>query len=299
MRLRTRGLLLLFAVLLLAGLILALTPWGQQKVPFDHAQMECFSGGHEIPWKVCLFTAQQGTNGGLAYYLHGIHLNEKRWDDDAYYTAMIQKSWADKEAKPPMIAGVSFGQVWLLTPPGKHKANGLLKVFTDEIVPAVESRTGKPSYRDVFGESMGGLNSLLLAFKTQGLFSRVASICPPVYKDSPFVSFPEIVDFLWRTGADPKILLTTMSLIRNYVSTTEEWEAISPAALVDRPLPNPMPELYLSGNLYDRYGNFEGAEYLAKRAIERGVRLHWHPLFGNHCVADPTSIADFLLNTPI
>ena len=54
------------------------------------------------------------------------------------------------------------------------------------------------------------------------------------------------------------------------------------------------PELYLSNGLYDKYGNFEGTEALAKLATEKGIKTRWHPLYGGHCAIDIASLADFL-----
>ena len=97
------------------------------------------------------------------------------------------------------------------------------------------------------------------------MFSKIASLCPGVYLDSPFSDY----------------------------STSEEWNAISPIPLIDH-ADQSYPELYLSCGLYDNYGNFEGTEALANLAIKRGVKTTWRPLYGGHCVIDVASLADFL-----
>jgi S-formylglutathione hydrolase FrmB len=269
--------------------------WGDQVVSYEPATKECFSGGISAIWKYCVYTARQGTNGGIAYLLHGRNLDENIWNDDTFYTALIQKLWAMSKDLPPRIVTVSFGPIWLLTPKNSQKNSGLIDIFTKELIPEIEKKLGNPSYRVVFGESMGGLNSLILGLRTQKLFQKVAALCPAVYTGSPFDSFSKIKEFIARTGADPKIIYGVMSLAKKYVSNQEEWESISPTKLIETSDPNFAPEFYLSSALYDAYGNFEGSEYLADRARLRGFKINWRPLYGGHCAVDVTSLADFLL----
>ncbi len=271
------------------------SPSGDQKVSYDPANKECFSGGSTSPWKYCIYSAKQGTNGGVAYLLHGRNLDEGIWNDDTFYTSLVQKVWATRNDKPPRIVSISFGPIWLLTPKMTKQKSGLLQILTDEVIPTIEKKIGSPKYRAVFGESMGGLNSLTLSLRTKNIFSKAAALCPGIYRGSPFDSLTEIQEFLKRTGADPKVIYGIRTLAKDYVSSQEEWDQISPGRLIEFAVPSETAELYLSTALYDKYGNFEGSEILAERAVARGFKMHWRPLYGGHCAVDITSLADFLL----
>ena len=83
-------------------------------------------------------------------------------------------------------------------------------------------------------------------------------------------------------------------MAKTYASNEEEFKQISPINLIKRADIH-FPALYLSCGLYDKYGNFEGTEALANLAILKGVKTHWHPLYGGHCAIDITSLADFLV----
>jgi S-formylglutathione hydrolase FrmB len=187
---------------------------------------------------------------------------------------------------------ISYGPVWLLTPKNSKVENGLLDDFIARL-PEIESKVGKPRHRILLGESMGGLNALISGLSRPEMFSKIASLCPGVYLESPFSDYSTLRAAMKRTGADPKIIFGVTQLAKKYVSTNEEWNTINPISLIERADPH-YPELYLSCGLYDNYGNFEGTEALANLAIKRGVKTTWHPLYGGHCAIDVASLADFL-----
>jgi S-formylglutathione hydrolase FrmB len=219
-------------------------------------------------------------------------MDDSIWNDDTYFTSLVQSYWQKSSTKPPTVVVVSYGNVWLLTPKNSKAESGLMDDFVARL-PEIESKTGKPRNRILLGESMGGLNVLILGLSHPNLFSKVASLCPGVYLDSPFSDFSTMRESVKRTGADPKIAFGILQMAKTYVSNEEEWNSISPIKLIER-ADDKYPDLYLSCGLYDKYGNFEGTEALANIAIKKGVKTKWHPLYGGHCAIDVASLADFL-----
>lgn len=286
--------LITFGLLLYFGWTALTTPMGAQKVHYTPANKECFDGDTEKTWKYCVYSAKQGTNGSLAYFLHGRNLDENVWNDDTLYTAQIQKYWADQQILPPKIVTISFGPVWLLTPKMTLPNSGLLNKFTEEIMPAIERQVGLPTRRLVFGESMGGINSLVLALTTKDLFAKVAVMCPVIYKTTPFADLSTIRDFLERTGADPRTIFGIRLLAHKYAANEDEWKKISPVELLETANPADVPEMYLSSGLYDKYGNYEAVEYFAERAQKRNFKISWYPQYGGHCVIDIKSLGEFI-----
>lgn len=272
------------------------SPHGNQKVQYVSSKKECFSGSGSAPWKYCVHSAvEKPSNGSIAYLLHGRNLDEQTWNDDTFYTSMIQRYWDEHAETVPTVVTVSFGPIWLLTPKGGAPKSGLAKVFIDEVIPHVEAKVGTPKSRILFGESMGGLNTLLIGLTQPGLFQKIASLCPAVYVGSPFASLDEIHEFLKRTGADPKAVFGVIQIAKEYFATDQEWQNSNPLKLIENVDPKLAPEMYLSCGLYDVYGNFEGNELLAQKAKTRGVRIEWHPLYGGHCATDVSSLAEFLM----
>lgn len=272
------------------------SPLGDQKVSYTPSKKECFSISGSRPWKYCVhIPANAHVNGSIAYLLHGRNLDEQVWNDDTFYTAMIQRYWEDKKVTPPTVVTVSFGPIWLLTPKGKTAKSGLSEIFENEVIPEVERRVGKPKSRIIFGESMGGLNSLLISLRNPSLFQKVASLCPPVYSGSPFAPLSEIQAFLKRTGADPKAVYGVIQLAKDYFADEDEWNQASPLKKIERIDPKSSLEIYLSCGLYDIYGNFEGSESFAELAQSRGIKIHWRPIYGGHCATDVSSLAEFLI----
>lgn len=287
-----------FTLLLLAGLCTYSwqrwsQPWGDQAVKFTPAQQEC---GQEGQLRYCINQDSGGVNGDWLYHLHGRKLEETIWNDPSYMTAMIQGAWQQMGQRPPTVVTLSYGPVWLLTPKGKAEASGLLEQIRTDMA-AIEARHGRPARRMLLGESMGGLNALILGLSQPEHYAKVAALCPGVYVDSPFAPPSQLMAALERTGTDPKIGFGVVRLARQYVTSDAEWQRISPLALIENDLPasSPRPQLYISNGLYDRYGNFEGSQRLTERARARGWPIEWHPIYGGHCASDIASLARFLL----
>lgn len=267
-------------------------PWGNQAVNFTPAHQQC---GQEGSLRYCVHRAAGGVNGDVLYHLHGRNLEAEIWNDPTYFTAMVQGYWQSTGLLPPTVVSLSYGPVWLLAPKGQAEHSGLLDTIWPHIN-AIEARIGPPRRRLLMGESMGGLNSLVLGLSQPQRFDKVAALCPNVYLDSPFTPFGQIREAVMRTGADPRIGFGIWRLARRYVSNDEEWRRMSPLALIEATaLQDARPSLYLSGGLYDRYGLYEGVERLAQRAVQRGLPTDWHPLYGGHCAIDVASLGAFLV----
>jgi pimeloyl-ACP methyl ester carboxylesterase len=290
----TRKLLIFFSLLLTGYLTwnYFTSPTGSQKVIFTPANPQHFTVGK---LNYTIYRAETGVSDNVIYHLHARNLDASIWNDDTYFTSLVQAYWQKALIKPPTVVVVSYGPVWLLTPKNSQVESGLLDDFIARI-PEIESKVGKPSRRILLGESMGGLNVLILGLSHPKIFSKIASLCPGVYLESPFSDYSTQRAGMKRTGADPKIVYGVTQLAKKYVSNDEEWKAINPISLIER-ADQTYPELYLSCGLYDKYGNFEGAEALANLAIKRGVKTKWHPLYGGHCAVDIASLADFLASS--
>lgn len=267
-------------------------PWGAQAVGFEPASRQCSQEG---PLRYCVYTAAHGVNGDVLYHLHGRHLDAEVWNDPTYFTALLQSYWQHAGVRPPTVISLSYGPVWLLAPKGAAEHSGLLDAIGPDIS-AIEARMGRPKRRLLMGESMGGLNSLVLGLSQPAHFEKVAALCPAVYLDSPFTPLGQIREAMVRTGADPRIVFGIWQLSRRYVSDAEEWRRFSPLALIEgAAVQEARPSLYLSAGLHDRYGLYEGTERLAQRAAQRGMPTEWHPLYGGHCAIDIASLGAFLV----
>ena len=267
-------------------------PWGAQAVSFKPAEQEC---GQEGQLRYCVHRAAGGVNGDVVYHLHGRNLEAEVWNDPTYFTALLQAYWQNAGLLPPTVISLSYGPVWLLASKGQAGSSGLLDTIWRDIS-AIEARVGPPKRRLLMGESMGGLNSLVLGLSQPKYFDKVAALCPAVCTESPFTPLSQILEGITRTGADPRIVFGIWQLSRDYVANAEEWSRFSPLALIENAsVQHTSLSLYLSAGLYDRYGLFEGTERPAQRAVQRGVPTDWHPLYGGHCAIDVVSLGTFLV----
>jgi pimeloyl-ACP methyl ester carboxylesterase len=262
---------------------------GAQKVTFVPATKTCdaIEG-----LRYCVYRAGGTGNGDVVYHLPGRNLDEHVWNDDTYWTAMIQSQWQTSGTRTPIVVAISYGPTWLLSPKGQTTDSGLLEDFMGKL-PAIEAKIGQPKRRILVGESMGGLNVLVAGLTYPRQFAKIASLCPGVYRTSPFDPISKMKSALVRTGADPKIGFGVWLMSKKIVTNEAEWKRIAPLELIKRAGPQ-YPALYLSNGLYDGFGNFEGTQQLASDALARGVQIEWHPLYGGHCAIDVPSLARFL-----
>ena len=264
---------------------------GEQAVTFTPAGQSC---GSLDDLHYCINRPTHPGQGDLVYHLHGRRLSAESWNDPTYFTAMVQGEWQRLGLPAPTVVTLSYGPEWLLTPSGSAARSGLLDRIGPQIA-QLEAQIGPPRRRLLVGESMGGLNALVLGLSQPGRFDKVAALCPGVYLDSPFASLDTLRQSLQRTGADPKIAASVWWLARQHVASEADWARVSPLALLETlAQESKRPALYLSCGLYDRYGNFEGTQQLATRARQLGIPTDWHPLYGGHCAIDVTSLARFL-----
>jgi len=197
------------------------SPTGNQKVVFTPARAERFTSGN---LNYTIYRAENGVSDDVIYHLHGRNLDASIWNDDTYFTSLVQAYWQRSSIKPPTVVVVSYGPVWLLTPKNSKEESGLMDDFIARL-PEIESKVGEPRHRILLGESMGGLNVLILGLSHAEMFSKIASLCPGVYLESPFSDYSTQKAGIKRTGADPKIIFGVTRLAKQYVSNDEEWKA--------------------------------------------------------------------------
>jgi S-formylglutathione hydrolase FrmB len=272
-----------------------LEPRGSQRVVYTPAARTCETAPEGFTF--CVFRAAQGTDGRVVYHLHGRNLDATAWNDDTYYTSMIQARWAELGRTPPVVVGVSFGNLWLLAEKNPAPRSGLLEVFRDRVLPAVEARIGPPRARVLLGESMGGINALAAGLALPGTFTRVVSLCPTLFETSPFADDAAVEAALEATGADPKRVLALRHIADEYFADEAAWRAFSPNERVRPPASAPAngPDFYVSVGLYDAYGSYAGALAFVRDARSAGHRVTWRPLYGGHCAVDVDSVALALL----
>lgn len=265
---------------------------GRQEVHFIKANKECFKGGEH--WRYCVYTTDNHQDDVYLYVLHGKDMSEEYWNDSSQYPAQIQKYWQEQSMRPPKVITISYGPLWFITPKMTKKDTGLLENFRNEVFQTIEKRLGEPKYRMLVGDSMGGINTLTLTFYMGELFQRVAVLCPPLYDLSPFSSWSDIWEFIKKTGARPKSMMTVFTVARVLFTNDDEWKKFSSIELMRQADAKKLPTMYVSSGLYDEFGNYDGVLELVSEAQKKGVNLQWRPLFGGHCAADIPSLAEFL-----
>lgn len=257
--------------------------------PIPSVEMECFSKELPISWSYCLNSVPFSTNNTIVYHFHGRRGNESWWNDDTYYTGDLYREWSNLKIDPPIVVSVSYGPLWLLD------SNNLMEVFLKDTLPEIESNIEKPiSNRLVVGESMGGVNAILLWLSAGEMFEGAASLCPPLPTITPQASFADMFAYLEESNTTWQKAAMMIVMGRYLFPDEESWAVNNPIEVAKNTDFGSKGPLYLSCGAKDDWGCMLGSNELKTTAMNRGANVLWHPRPGGHCDIDNTSLAKFL-----
>jgi pimeloyl-ACP methyl ester carboxylesterase len=223
-------------------------------------------------------------------------LSEKTWGETNYYPEMLRTYWKEQHWDAPRVIAVSFGPQWLLVDKNSSPMSGLLDLFMTRAIAFLEKKTGPVwGRRLLVGESMGGFNASVVAFKKGKFFSKAAILCPAITKVTPFSTSQEIDDYIQRTGATRRLVEGIQKLSLAFFPDPQSWKAGSPLELLASHSSQPLPILYMSCGLRDEYGFYEGVSFFVKESRKKGIGINWNPLYAGHCGVDIKSLAQFLI----
>lgn len=245
-------------------------------------------------------------NRDILYYFHGNGGSELDWNDPVSLTGQLQKEFKKNRRPTPTVISVSFGPTWVFAHKNASPASGLLELFTQQIMPALEaSLGGLKGRRLVMGISMGGFNTLQLAMRTS-LFRKAAAICSPMGTVSPFGSAEDLQKYIeaslaWQYYKEtPNVVIDAVkemiSLAQYFYPSPQDWQQADPLALARQTSIKDLPVMYVAAGYYDKYALYEATEKFAESLQRKRARIEWRPQWGGHCAADIPSLAAFLLN---
>jgi hypothetical protein len=262
-------------------------------VPIQGLEAECFQEETPVPWSFCINRTAQSNNRDIIYYFHGRNGAATWWNDQTYYTGEVQQFWADAGIAAPTVVGVSFGRLWLFT----GGDAGVLPIFTNHVIRRVEAQLNQPVNRRLaVGESMGGLNALVLGFKSNGLFQKVAALCPPLPPLSPSSSLSEGLAYVHRSSTSWQRAAMLRWFANSFYPTETDWREGHPVPLSAQPMTTLQPEFYLSCGLKDDWGCFEGGKLIVNNLRQKNVAIEWKVEAGGHCDVNAASLARFLVD---
>ncbi|MFZ4715375.1 MAG: alpha/beta hydrolase-fold protein [Bacteriovoracaceae bacterium] len=258
--------------------------------------MKCFEEEKPIKWSFCINKVNSSKSTDLIYYFHGRNGAANWWNDKTYYTGKIHELWLKKGIEPPIVASISFGKLWLLVEREDEEHGGLYRVFLDYVMKRVEQEINNPiHHRSAMGESMGGVNTLMMAMKTKNVFNKAASLCAALPTVSPYASLKEIYDYVNRSSTSLKRALMMFWFSKKFYPTEEIWENNDPLQLSKKNTSAGSPSIYISCGEKDEWGCMEGSKLFVKNIGRTGGEIHWFSRPGGHCDIDTESLSNFLV----
>lgn len=259
---------------------------------FTYAAEPSCSSRHwgDIQAKYCIDKPVSGDSDTVIVYFHGLGGSEKEW----FTSPEMQTIRAELRTRKfdPWVITISYGKAWILT----EVPNGLLFPKTvNELLPDLFDSI-KPrgfAHKYLAGASMGGLNTSQVMLKRPQMFDKYMLICPAITTLGPWAPERDVLEYLWRTGAQAKRVAFMLQWARMEFPRASDWLNHSPLTLADRSLA--LPPVYLSCGLKDEFGFQEGAQELYAKIRPKSSNAWWVPIpNGTHCAVDAKSIVDFL-----
>jgi S-formylglutathione hydrolase FrmB len=243
-----------------------------------------------VAWAVCFHEPPDADPSHLLIHFHGRRGNEAWWNDAEAYSGELYEVWRAQRVRPPIVASVSFGPLWLLV--NQASEGPTLSLFEREVLPRIEASLRQPvARRSVVGESMGGVNALMVGVRGER-FQRAAALCPPIYEASPATGPFEIPSLARRLGLSPSQALLVTGLARRLYPDESVWRASDPLQALTR---TPRTAFYVTCGAADPWRCMPGATRFADTVRGLGGSVDWVPRPGGHCDVDVESLARFLV----
>jgi hypothetical protein len=78
-------------------------------------ETECSEVAGSVRFTLCVHRTSGSTSRDLVIHLHGRRGDATWWNDREYYTGEVHAAWMRAGTAAPVVVGVSFGPLWLLT----------------------------------------------------------------------------------------------------------------------------------------------------------------------------------------
>jgi pimeloyl-ACP methyl ester carboxylesterase len=155
-----------------------------------------------------------------------------------------------------------------------------------------------PGSIELYGESMGGFNSLQVFARHPEYFNRVALICPAGTRVSPFAPLSDWLVNMQEEAASPVLSIAFRETLTAAFGGEDQWEQQSPImylATSYRPMAVRQP-IYLATVAGDKFGFTLVEDTLTSMLQSEGHQVTRNETFSSaHCFVNPAPLAAFLL----
>lgn len=264
----------------------------------DGVEKTCGQSQSQAPTPVaytyCVSITPGSQNPDVLYYMHGGGGDADSWKGNKN---PISKAWLRENFQAPTVIEISFGPFWVLTPQLGTPESGLLEVFTEELMPSLESRfLAKPvGARRLYGFSMGGSNTAMLLINRPDLFKSAVLRSPAIPGVSPHATEAEFEAYSKRSGISVDSIKGLSGFLTELLPTNEDFEKYAPLQAGKRLLNSKTPPMLITLGKKDEAYYFGGQEF-ADAAIANGVNVQLEVFpEGDHFAGNPEAAAHFLI----
>jgi pimeloyl-ACP methyl ester carboxylesterase len=247
-------------------------------------------------FRYCIYHPPFGTledTDSVMYFLHLGSGDEKTWRTIPI-SRVFYGEFRRRGLKAPTVMSVSFGPYWTLFDEGGGRlVSPVMSDFLNRAMPWLESKTGTPKRRYLWGMSQGGLNAALVIFKEPKLWSGAVLECPALYGLDVFAPASTKESYAAAHGLDVNRLQYGLDLVSNRISGQAQWKKQDPLIRAAHP-PAYLPPIFIDCNRSDNMGFNDGARLFADTLRTHGKKVIFQEESGPHCAVDPLPPSRFI-----
>jgi pimeloyl-ACP methyl ester carboxylesterase len=266
-------------------------------VPFSvAASPECQKEKLPHHGKVCFFPGEGTLKKHVLYYFHGAFGSQHDW---AYrdIPTKIQSEWKRLHLGSPSVIAISYGRVWLATPPKFFGINADPSYLDKEELLQLESRLnlGQVQSRWIYGDSMGGHTAWQFALRYPELFNKVVSICSAQMSVSPFQKPKQLRTYAKITEGTFPAVLSVASMFRSSYKSEEIWDRESTMGLLKEFQPPQNTTYLIMTVMNDLFGFSPSNQEIYETLRIKGAKIDFFKEEGKHCHPPVREIVDFFV----
>ena len=288
-----------FMLPMLAPVLSGASDW--VPIPLENVKTSCYQESEPLSWTWCVHKMEHQSQDTILYHLHGRRGAANWWNDKEYFSGDVMNLWDRQDLVPPTVVGISFGPLWLLqdeeSMSGEAPPIGLL---TEQLIPKIEIQLGlKIKKRMVVGESMGGVNALMLLAHASGSFARVAALCPPLSQLPPDAALTDIFKKVTDSSLSLKRALLLSAMGRYFYPESDRWYKLDPVQKLAVTQQVNTKSVYISAGQRDDWDCQGGIPALTRELERLNVDVTLDTRDAGHCWVDPKKLATFLVGEKV
>jgi len=226
--------------------------------------------------KYCYYQGHQESDH-VIYFLHGFANNVHSWSWNDV-TKKLEKNWRKNKIKRPHTVTINFDRFWVYSKKEHLEQLNSFKKWFEQKYKLIDHT------KALYGDSMGGHNSLRWFLDQPDSFSKLAIICPAITR---FLTKEDNIQGWW-----PFNHFANLSIKQSYQESldTNPLKGIKESNQIQNK------KIFIGTTIRDEFGFFPGNKKLYQILKQKNPPIIYHEDKSRHCNIQVGALSKFLVN---